>query len=129
MGPKINIPVRNFGQIFGREDRTILETYFTVNEVARKLRKSEISVSRWLREGKLPYTQVSERRRLISESDLKHFLNIRRIVAPKKRLDVSNQPVASFVKSSLKKENDAGDIREMDVESLRREISQICRSN
>lgn len=106
-----------------------METYFTVNEVARKLRKSEISVSRWLREGKLPYTLVSERRRLISESDLKHFLNIRRIVAPKKRLDVSNQPVASFVKSSLKKENDAGDIREMDVESLRREISQICRSN
>ncbi len=107
----------------------MLETYFTVNEVAKKLRKSEISVSRWLREGKLPYTQVSERRRLISESDLQNFLNTKRIAAPKKRVDVFDQPVASSVTSSLKKEDDAGDMGEMDVKSLRREISLLCRSN
>jgi excisionase family DNA binding protein len=106
-----------------------LETYFTVNEVARKLRKSEISVSRWLREGKLPYTQISERRRLISESDLQDFLNTRRISTPKKRVDVSDQSVAFSVTSSLKTENNETDMREMDVKSLRQEISQLCRSN
>jgi excisionase family DNA binding protein len=104
-----------------------LETYFTVHEVARKLRKSEISVSRWLREGKLPYTQVSERRRLISESDLQNFLDRRRITHPRKRVDVVDQNIASSVTSSLKKEDDEGDMRELDVKSLRREISRLCR--
>jgi len=104
-----------------------LETYFTVHEVARKLRKSEISVSRWLREGKLPYTQVSERRRLISESDLQNFLDRRRIAHPTKRVDVVDQNIASSVTSSLKKEDDEGGMRELDVKSLRKEISQLWR--
>ncbi len=104
-----------------------METYFTVHEVARKLRKSEISVSRWLREGKLPYTQVSERRRLISESDLQNFLDRRRVASPKKRVDVVNKHVASFEDRSLKTEDRAGDTREMDVKSLRKEISQLWR--
>ncbi|MFH0959663.1 MAG: helix-turn-helix domain-containing protein, partial [Pseudomonadota bacterium] len=109
--------------------QTELETYFTVHEVARKLRKSEISVSRWLREGKLPFTQVSERRRLISEADLQNFLDSRRITKPKKRVDVLDRRGASSMTSSLKKENYEGDIREMDVKSLRKEISLICRSS
>ncbi len=104
-----------------------METYFTVHEVARKLRKSEISVSRWLREGKLPYTQISERRRLISESDLQNFLDRRRVAAPKKRVDVVNKLIASSEDRSLKTEDCAGDMREMDVKSLRREISQLWR--
>jgi excisionase family DNA binding protein len=94
---------------------------YTIGEVADKLHKSEISISRWMRDGKLEYIQVSERRRLVSESQLEEFLNQRTVAAPKKRVDRTTI-IDDSSGSSLTTENEG----KLDVKSLRKEISQLC---
>ena len=59
----------------------------TVSEVATRLHKGEATISRWLREGKLPHIQISERRRLVKEFDLQRFLDARTVVPPEKMVD------------------------------------------
>jgi excisionase family DNA binding protein len=101
-----------------------LENYFTIREVADRLRKSEQSVVRWLKAGKLSYIEVSERRRLIAKTDLQDFLNSRRVSPPKKRIDKLGivNPCSSERSLTTSGEREA----EMDVKSLRKEISQLC---
>ena len=101
-----------------------LEKYFTIGEIAEKLHKSEISISRWMRDGKLKYYQVSNRRRLVSESQLLEYLNQRIVAPPKNKID-SKITIDDFNSSSLTTENG----EKLDVKSLRKEISQLCRSN
>lgn len=97
-----------------------METLYTISEVAEKLHKSEISISRWIRDGKLSYIQVSERRRLISESQLSEFLAKRVVIAPK-RIDNKFKKLDDLPNCSLKIEN--GDL---DVKSLKKEIERLC---
>ena len=78
-----------------------MDELYTIRQVAEKLHKSEQSIARWIKDGKLPYTQVSERRRLINEIDLKEFLDTRRIAAPTKRIDKSDTHIAFSPKRSL----------------------------
>lgn len=101
-----------------------MEKLYTVGEIADKLHKSEISVSRWMRDGKLEYIQVSERRRLVSESQLAEFTNKRTVASPKNRID-SKITIDDSSCSSLTTENG----EKLDVKSLRKEISQLCRLN
>jgi len=101
-----------------------LEKYFTIGEIAEKLHKSEISIYRLMSAGKLAYIEVSERRRLVSESQLVEFLNQRIVAPPKNKFD-SKITIDDFKSSSLKTENG----EKLDVKSLRKEISQLCRSN
>jgi hypothetical protein len=101
-----------------------MEKLYTVGELADKLHKSEISISRLMRLGKLAYIQVSERRRLVSENQLEEFLNKRTITPPQKRVD-RTIIIDDSSSSSLTTENEG----KLDVKSLRKEISQLCRSN
>jgi hypothetical protein len=78
----------------------VLDELYTIRQIADKLHKSEQSVSRWLRDGKLEYIQISERSRVVSESILEDFLDARRIAAPK-RIDISYSRNASSPKRSL----------------------------
>lgn len=103
-----------------------MENYLKISEVADRLHKSEQSIVRWLKVGKLPYTQVSERRRLICESDLVDFLNNRKVCPPPKRIDKCGTVIANSPNSSLKTEYGQA---EVDVRSLRKEISRLCQSN
>ena len=101
-----------------------MENLYTISEVADKLHKSEISISRYMKDGKLAFIEVSERRRLVSESQLGEFLNKRTLAPPKNRID--SKIIIDYSKSSsLTTENG----EELDVKSLRREISLLCRSN
>lgn len=101
-----------------------MEDLYTIGEVADKLHKSEISISRLMKAGKLAFIEVSVRRRLISESQLVEYLNKRIIAAPKNRID-RKITIDDSESSSLTTENG----EKLDVKSLRKEISQLCRSN
>jgi excisionase family DNA binding protein len=104
-----------------------LEDYFTISQVANRVHKSEQSVVRWIKDGKLACIQISERRRLVAESDFQDFLNSRRIARPPKRIDKSDAYIASSPKRSL---TTSGERKaEMDVKSLRKEIARLCQSN
>lgn len=101
-----------------------MTNYYSVSEVASIVHKSEQSVGRWLREGKLKYIQVSERRRLIKQSDLECFLDSRIVTAPKKRVATrATNELNWATNGSLTTEY--GD-EETDVESLQKEIAQLC---
>ncbi|MGC8602700.1 MAG: helix-turn-helix domain-containing protein [Desulfomonilaceae bacterium] len=100
------------------------DVYFTISQVADRVHKSEQSVIRWIKSGKLPFYQVSERRRIISQLDLQTFIDNRKVTSPPKRFDkcgtvVANSPISSLTTSGERK-------AEMDVKSLRKEISQLC---
>lgn len=101
-----------------------MENLYTIGEVADKLHKSEISISRLMKAGKLAYIEVSERRRLVSESQLVEFLNKRTIAPPKNRVD-RKITIDDSSGSSLTTGNEG----KLAVKSLRKEISQLCRSN
>jgi excisionase family DNA binding protein len=101
-----------------------VEKFYTVAEIAEKLHKSEISISRWMKSGKLKYYEVSNRRRLVSESQLLEFLNQRIVAPPKNKID-SKIIINDSCAGSLTTENG----EKLDVKSLRKEISQLCRSN
>ena len=99
-----------------------MENLYTISEVADKLHKSEISISRYMKDGKLAFIEVSERRRLVSESQLAEFLNKRTLAPPKNRID-SKIIIDDSINSSLITEKG----EELDVKSLRKEISLLCR--
>jgi len=99
-----------------------MEKLYTIGEIAEKLHKSEISISRYMKDGKIEFIQVSERRRLVSENQLEEFLNKRTITQPKKRVD-RIITIDDSSRSSLTTENR----EELDVKSLRKEISLLCR--
>ncbi len=101
-----------------------MDELYTIREVANRVHKCEQSVIRWLKDGKLPCTQVSERRRLISEADLQEFLDSRKISPPKKRMDIVGAIIPCSSERSL---TTSGERKaEMSVKSLRKEISQLC---
>jgi excisionase family DNA binding protein len=104
----------------------VLQDYFTISQVAERLHKSEQSVVRWIRDGKLPYIQISERRRVIAEADLRDFVNSRRIATPKKLIE---KPIAYVVDSATRSLITEYDQAEVDVRNLRKEISRLCQSN
>jgi excisionase family DNA binding protein len=101
-----------------------LEDYFTITQVANRIHKSEQSVVRWLKTGKLSYTQVSERRRLIAKTDLQEFLDSRKISPPKKRIE---KPIAYVVDLATRSLTTSGEREaKMDVKSLGKEIARLC---
>ena len=79
-----------------------MENYYTISEVAERLHKSEQSVRVWLNDGKLPYYQISDRRRLIAKSDVEDFVNLRKICPPPKRIDKVGLEIGSSRNRSLK---------------------------
>ena len=101
-----------------------MERYFKTFELAYQLGVSQQTVSRWLNSGKLEFVQLSPRRRVIPESAIQKFLDTKIIRPPKKLLDPGARPVKDSGKRSLKTEDEAG---EMNVKSLRKEISQLWR--
>ncbi len=103
-----------------------LDELLTIRAIADRLHKSEQSINRLIKCGKLPYFEISPHRRLISESDFAEFLNTKRVCPPPKRFDNSTVDIGCSPISSLKTEYVQA---EVDVKSLRKEISQLCRSN
>ncbi len=59
----------------------VQETYYTLQEVAERLRVSYRTVYRWVRSGKLPAYQLGQEWR-ITDEDLKRFLEARRTPKP-----------------------------------------------
>ncbi|MGO8819729.1 MAG: helix-turn-helix domain-containing protein [Desulfomonilaceae bacterium] len=107
-----------------------MEKYYTPIQAAQELHVSDITMSRWLKAGKLEYIQISERRRLIAETELENFLS-RRIVAPPKKIvdrprDYDRPWTGPLENGSLAKEDDPGD-KENGVKSLTKEIALLCR--
>lgn len=94
---------------------------YTISEVAQKLHKSETSVGRWMKDGKLEYIQVSPRRRLVSETHMMNFLDRRTIKSPVKLVDRESKTYDSSYNRSLTTENE-----DLDVESLEKEIKRLC---
>ena len=101
-----------------------LDELLTIREIADRLHKSEQSINRLLKCGKLPYFEISPHRRLISESDLAEFLNTKRVCPPPKRVDKCGTVVAHSDNCSLKTEYGQAQV---DVKSIRREISRLWR--
>ena len=100
------------------------DIYFTISQVADRVHKSEQSVIRWIKSGKLPFYQVSERRRIISQLDLQAFIDNRKVTPPPKRFDKCGSVVAHSDNCSL---TTSGERKaETSVKSLRKEISQLC---
>jgi excisionase family DNA binding protein len=59
---------------------TVQDEYFTLDEVAEKLKVSKRSVARWVEKGTLPVIRLSAQAGSVrvAESDLKKFLDERR---------------------------------------------------
>jgi excisionase family DNA binding protein len=107
----------------------IVETFFTVRELAYRLKVAEITVSRWLRDSKLEFVEISPRRRLISEAAVQEFLRPKR-VQPRKALDRRPMLIkdSKAAKRSLTIEGRSGGVTaEDDVKSLRKEIASLWR--
>ena len=101
-----------------------MEDYFTISQAADEVHVSEQTVVRWLKGNKIPFVQVSERRRLIAQIDLKEFLDSRKISPPKKRIDKLGVVNPCSLERSL---TTSGERKaEMDVKSLRKEIARLC---
>jgi excisionase family DNA binding protein len=60
--------------------QTVEETYFTVEEVAERLKVSHMTVYRWIKAGKLGAYKVGGEFRL-AEGDIERFLQARRVRA------------------------------------------------
>ncbi len=60
--------------------RTVEEAYFTVEEVAQRLKVSHMTVYRWIKAGKLAAYKIGGEFR-ITERDIEHFLEARRLPA------------------------------------------------
>ena len=61
--------------------QTVEETYYTLREVAEKLRVSRRTVYRWVQAKELPAYRLGGEFR-ITERDLEKFLEARRTLAP-----------------------------------------------
>ena len=107
-----------------------MEKYYTPIQAARELHVSDVTMCRWIKAGKLKYIQVSERRRLIAETELENFLSRRIVAPPKKIVDRAREydrPWTGPVENgSLANEDDPGD-KENGVKSLTKEIARLCR--
>jgi excisionase family DNA binding protein len=60
--------------------QTVEETYFTVEEVAERLKVSHMTVYRWIKAGKLGAYKIGGEFRL-AEGDIERFLQARRVRA------------------------------------------------
>ncbi len=60
--------------------RTVEETYFTVEEVAERLKVSHMTVYRWIKAGKLDAYKIGGEFR-ITERDIERFLEANRFRA------------------------------------------------
>jgi putative resolvase len=60
--------------------QTVEETYFTVGEVAQRLKVSHMTVYRWIKAGQLGAYKIGGEFR-ITEQDIKRFLETRRFRA------------------------------------------------
>jgi excisionase family DNA binding protein len=60
--------------------RTVEETYFTVEEVAQRLKVSNMTVYRWIKAGSLGAYKLGGEFR-ITERDINEFLEVRRFRA------------------------------------------------
>jgi putative resolvase len=60
--------------------QTVEETYFTVGEVAERLKVSHMTVYRWIKTGQLGAYKIGGEFR-ITEQDIKRFLETRRFRA------------------------------------------------
>lgn len=99
-----------------------MEKHYTVRELADILNKSEDSIRRYFKSGQIEFIQVSPRCRLVRETVLNDFLESRIVRKPNKivvRTDINH--VNLNPNGSLTTEDDD----EMDVKSLRREISRL----
>ena len=97
-----------------------MDKFYTIPQVATLLHRSDQTVSRWVKEGKLPFVQLSPRARLISETAINEFLAQRVVLPPKKRVDSGVNNTPKIPDRSLTTET-------TDVKTLRKEISQLCR--
>jgi excisionase family DNA binding protein len=108
-----------------------LENHFTPGQAAEVLHVSDQTICRWLKAGKLTYVQVSERRRLIPESELTNYLNRRLIIPPRKIVDHlrnCDTPSAEYFENGSLTIEEEGD-RENGVKSLkqiRKEIERLA---
>jgi excisionase family DNA binding protein len=103
-----------------------MQQMYSITQLATRLHVCELTVSRWIKAGKLEYVELSPSRRLISESAIEKFLDSKIIRPPKKIVDRPPSPVSSSGTNGSLTTRSGG---EMDVESfkqLKREISQ-CR--
>ncbi|MCL5124017.1 MAG: excisionase family DNA-binding protein [Deltaproteobacteria bacterium] len=102
-----------------------MEQMYSITQLASRLHVCELTVSRWIKAGKLDYVELSPRRRLIPESAVQKFLDSKFIRPPKKMVD----PDARSAKHSQNGSLATREVGEMNVKSfkeLKREISQ-CR--
>lgn len=103
----------------------MMETMFTVTQLAARLHVCELTISRWIKSGKLDYVELSPRRRLISESAIQRFLDSKIVAPPQKALDPDARSAKHSQNRSLAIE-DAGEMNVKSFKELKREISQ-CR--
>jgi hypothetical protein len=94
-----------------------MDKLYSVYEASQILGTGEARVRAWCKSGELEFFQLSSMR--ISQQQIDTFLTKKVVRRPNKRQNVS----VAVGNSSLITENDTG---EMSVESLRREISQLC---
>ena len=104
-----------------------MESMFSITQLATRLHVCELTVSRWIKAGKLDYIELSPRRILIPESSVQRFLGSKLVVPPKKIVDPERPPDKDAKKSSLKNEKTGESERKMGVKSLRKEIARLWR--
>jgi excisionase family DNA binding protein len=108
-----------------------LENHFTPGQAAEALHVSDQTICRWLKAGKLTYVQVSERRRLIPESELQNYLNRRVVASPKKIVDPARNCDTAwkeyFEDGSLKIGDEGdGENGVKSLETIRKEIERLA---
>ncbi len=102
-----------------------MEQMYSITQLATRLHVCELTVSRWIKAGKLDYIELSPRRRLIPESAVQRFLDSKLVAPPKKMVDPGHSPDKDAKKRSLTIK-DAGEMNVKSFKELKREISQ-CR--
>ncbi|MHB8204797.1 MAG: helix-turn-helix domain-containing protein [Desulfomonilaceae bacterium] len=103
-----------------------METMYSITQLATRLHVCELTISRWIKSGKLDCVELSPRRRLIPESSVTRFLDSKIIRPPQKVLDPDARSAKHSQNRSLAIE-DEGDEREISLNQLRKEISQLWR--
>jgi excisionase family DNA binding protein len=108
-----------------------LENHFTPGQAAEVLHVSDQTICRWLKAGKISYVQVSERRRLIAESELQNYLNRRVVAPPKKIIDPAHKCDTAwkeyFEDGSLKIwVEGAGENGVTSLKTIRKEIERLA---
>ncbi len=102
-----------------------MEEMYSITQLATRLHVCELTISRWIKAGKLDVIELSPRRRLIPESSVKRFLDSKFVAAPKKMVDPDTRSAKHSQNRSLAIK-DAGEMNVKSFKELKREISQ-CR--